>query len=231
MATDSDVPPGLGDVKAHVFAQGGNEHEWQPFKYTRLYTNAFIIDSEGNKLLLGFKKRGFGTTDSEGKSSQARRPHKPPDESSRCVPPRPTSAPPDRRPCAQEEAGIDAPLEYVGTLFFIVTGVDKAFDIRVYTAREYVGVPTESDEMKPWWFSLSDDSLYARRLEPSGSDAPGTDLPHIPYDQMWADDIHWLPHLVRGERFVGRADLDEGNTMKRYWFGSVSQGADAGDQM
>lgn len=50
MATDSDVqvPPGLGDVKALVFSQGGNEHEWQPFKHTRLYTNAFII--EGNKV-------------------------------------------------------------------------------------------------------------------------------------------------------------------------------------
>lgn len=84
MAKDSDVPPGLGDVKAHMYAQGGSEHEWQPFKYTRLYTNAFVI--EGNKvrpalvllndcsnwslivqspivrsqLLLGFKKRGFG---------------------------------------------------------------------------------------------------------------------------------------------------------------------------
>jgi hypothetical protein len=58
MATELDVPPGLDDVKAHVYAQGGNEHEWRPFNHTRLYTNAFVI--EGNKLLLGFKKRGFG---------------------------------------------------------------------------------------------------------------------------------------------------------------------------
>lgn len=80
--------------------------------------------------------------------------------------------------------------------------------------------------MKPSWFSLSDDSLYARGLAPSGvpiSPAiPSTDLPHIPYDQMWVDDIHWLPRLVCGERFVGRADFDEGNVMRRYWFGSVS---------
>ena len=56
--------------------------------------------------------------------------------------------------------------------------------------------------MNPGWFSLSDDSLHARRLVPSGADidegVPSTDLPHIPYDQMWADDIHWLPRLVRG---------------------------------
>ena len=81
--------------------------------------------------------------------------------------------------------------------------------------------------MNPGWFSLSDDSLHARRLVPSGADTdtdagvPNTDLPHIPYDQMWADDIHWLPRLVRGERFVGRVEFDEGNVMRRYWFGSV----------
>lgn len=95
--------------------------------------------------------------------------------------------------------------------------------------------------MKPAWFSLSDESLYARHLVPP-ADAESdrhpdvlparplaavptctdSDLPHIPYDQMWKDDIYWLPQLVRGERFVGRADFDEGNVMMRYWFGSVS---------
>ena len=50
MATDLMVPPGLGDVKAHVYAQGGNEHEWRSFNHTRLYTNAFVI--ERNKVCL-----------------------------------------------------------------------------------------------------------------------------------------------------------------------------------
>ena len=93
-----------------------------------------------------------------------------------------------------------------------------------------------SDEMNPAWFSLSHDSLYAQHLVPPAnsnhcptdvlpahrSTVPSTDLPHIPYDRMWEDDIYWLPRLVRGEHFVGRADLDEGNVMRRYWFGSVS---------
>lgn len=48
MAVDLNVPPGLGDVKAHVYAEGGCEHEWRPFKHTRLYTNAFVV--EGNKV-------------------------------------------------------------------------------------------------------------------------------------------------------------------------------------
>jgi len=219
MAKDSDVPPGLGDVKAHVYAQDGSEHEWRPFKYTRLYTNAFVI--EGNKLLLGFKKRGFGAGLYNGFGGK--------------VEPGETPAEAARREL-KEEAGIDAPLEYAGTLFFVVEGVEWAFDISVYVARKYEGVPTESDEMKPGWVSLSDDSLYARSPSASvttqgdpvlqSATAPGADLPPIPYDQMWADDIHWLPYLVRGERFVGRADLTEGNTMRRYWFGTVSADGD-----
>ena len=48
MAINSIVPPGLGDVNAHVYAEGGCEHEWRPHKHTRLYTNAFVI--EGNKV-------------------------------------------------------------------------------------------------------------------------------------------------------------------------------------
>lgn len=90
-----------------------------------------------------------------------------------------------------------------------------------------------SDEMIPEWFSLSDDSVYARRpaLEESDSDTESAlsdssaNLPHIPYDRMWADDVYWLSHLVRGVPFVGRCDFDEGNVMKRFWFGSVSSHA------
>ena len=85
--------------------------------------------------------------------------------------------------------------------------------------------------MNPAWFSLSDDSLHGRHLtrspDPSApSPAVPADLPPIPYDRMWAHDIHWLPCLARGERFVGRADLDEGSVMTRYWFGRVSAGGE-----
>lgn len=51
----------------------------------------------------------------------------------------------------------------------------------VYRVPDYTGEPTESDEMKPVWMH-----------------------PHkIPYDKMWADDIHWYPLLLRGATFHG----------------------------
>ena len=37
-------------------------------------------------------------------------------------------------------------------------------------------MPTESDEMAPQWFSFD----------------------NIPYAQMWADDMHWYPLLLKG---------------------------------
>ena len=75
--------------------------------------------------------------------------------------------------------------------------------------------------MRPAWFSLSDDSLDGSSVDSPSPAVPGPSLPPIPYDQMWADDVHWLFRLVRGERFVGRADMDNGNVMVRYWFGHV----------
>ncbi|KIJ14601.1 hypothetical protein PAXINDRAFT_169741 [Paxillus involutus ATCC 200175] len=217
----SDIPPGIlleGDLNPTVFAQGGSEHEWRTFERRRLYTNAFVIS--GNKLLLGMKKRGFGVGLYNGFGGK--------------VDPGETPAQAAAREL-QEEAGIDAPLEYAGNLLFLTEGTDWAFDVKIYSAREHSGTPIETDEMRPEWFSLSEDSLYGRTLEvpldaqsstsPTDSSLSPADsaLPHIPYAKMWADDIYWLPSLVRGQKFVGRADFGEGHPMKRYWFGSVSE--------
>lgn len=45
----------------------------------------------------------------------------------------------------------------------------------------------ETEEMRPQWF------LYNE----------------IPYDHMWADDVHWLPHALRGEKLRGRVWFQE----------------------
>ena len=43
-------------------------------------------------------------------------------------------------------------------------------------------MPTATDEAIPAWNAL---------------DA-------IPWERMWADDPHWLPHMLKGEKFLGK---------------------------
>lgn len=52
----------------------------------------------------------------------------------------------------------------------------------VFTASGCRGTATETDEAVPLW----------------------TPLAGIPYEEMWADDILWLPHMLAGRRFSGR---------------------------
>ncbi|KAI6139629.1 hypothetical protein EDD17DRAFT_343213 [Pisolithus thermaeus] len=126
----------------------------------------------------------------------------------------------------QEEAGIDAPLEHSGTLIFLTEGTEWAFHIDVFSARSYTGIPTETDEMRPEWFSLAENSVNGNddRLGLTSPTTTTGGLPSIPYSRMWADDIYWLRHLVEGKKFAGRADFaKDGDTyvMKKFWFGLV----------
>jgi hypothetical protein len=44
---------------------------------------------------------------------------------------------------AQEEAGIEAPLQHAGTFLFLINDVQWAFQIEIYRADSYTGIPTE----------------------------------------------------------------------------------------
>jgi 8-oxo-dGTP diphosphatase len=90
----------------------------------------------------------------------------------------------------QEELGV-TPLnpEWRGELFFqFVDGY--ALHCDVYTADGCQGEAIETDEAVPLW-------------TPRGA---------IPYHEMWADDIHWLPGVLAGRNFRGYFDFD-GETM------------------
>jgi 8-oxo-dGTP diphosphatase len=56
----------------------------------------------------------------------------------------------------------------------------------VFVAHEFTGELIETDEALPIW----------------------TPLDSIPYDQMWADDIHWLPGVIAGGTFRGYFHFD-----------------------
>jgi 8-oxo-dGTP diphosphatase len=56
----------------------------------------------------------------------------------------------------------------------------------VFVANEYTGELVETDEALPIW----------------------TALDSIPYEEMWADDIHWLPGMIQGGTFRGYFHFD-----------------------
>lgn len=88
----------------------------------------------------------------------------------------------------QEEIGVTPTnLQHVGHLDFFETN-DPSFhhDCHIFTTRTWQGEPVETEEMRPQWFALSD----------------------IPYENMWADDILWLPLLLKHQLFDGRVTLD-----------------------
>ncbi|KAG2752263.1 hypothetical protein P692DRAFT_201838554 [Suillus brevipes Sb2] len=191
----SILPPGLeGNLVEYV--QGG-VGDWLPFDQKRFYTNAFIIQDE--KVLLGLKKRGFGINKYNGFGGKVELGETLTEAAIREL---------------KEEAGIDAPLEHTGSLLFMTKGAGWAFQIEIFSAHSYSGTPTESDEMRPEWFSFASPVSDADAI-----------VPPIPYETMWDGDIHWLPLLIQGQKFVGRIDSvmqDDGEfAMTRHWFGTV----------
>jgi 8-oxo-dGTP diphosphatase len=86
----------------------------------------------------------------------------------------------------QEEVGVTPlGLEERGLLHFqFLDGY--SLHCVVFTASDLVGEPIETDEANPFW---------------SPVDA-------IPYDEMWADDRHWLPLMMSGREFAGYFEFD-----------------------
>jgi len=86
----------------------------------------------------------------------------------------------------QEEIGV-TPLEIEerGALHFQFTD-GYSLHCAVFLARDFTGELIETAEATPLWFRL---------------DA-------IPYDEMWADDRHWLPHMLAGQRFQAWFEFD-----------------------
>jgi len=80
-------------------------------------------------------------------------------------------------------------LEEMGELHFdFVDGL--RLHCVVFHGTDFTGDPTETREAKPEWFPFSG----------------------VPYDRMWADDRHWLPRMLGGEKFRAWFRFD-GETM------------------
>jgi 8-oxo-dGTP diphosphatase len=61
-----------------------------------------------------------------------------------------------------------------------------ALFVHVFSASDCLGEPQETDEATPLW----------------------TPIDAVPFDQMWADDRIWLPHMLNDRSFRGRFLFD-----------------------
>lgn len=91
----------------------------------------------------------------------------------------------------KEEAGIQpSGMEKVGIIDFEFENDPKVLEVHIFRVTNFTGEPTESEEMKPQWFNVNE----------------------IPYNEMWSDDIYWLPLMLQGKKFKGTFFFDKPST-------------------
>lgn len=77
-----------------------------------------------------------------------------------------------------EESGLTANrLTKVARLFFDFETTPDTIESTVYFCDDFSGDPIETEEMNPRWFKAN----------------------QLPYADMWTDDKHWLPLILKGE--------------------------------
>ena len=82
----------------------------------------------------------------------------------------------------EEETGLKTQREELENMwvlhFYFEQNSDWNQDVNIFKIKKFHWLPTETEEMKPEWFEISE----------------------IPYTQMWEDDIIWLPRMLSGEK-------------------------------
>ena len=145
------------------------EVNWSAWAPKERATLMFIL--QNGKMLLIHKKRGFGAGYYNAPGGRLEAGETPLECAIRET---------------QEELCI-TPLDpvHAGTLMFqFIDG--HSIHGEVFTATRFEGIPTETDEAIPHWFSMDE----------------------LPWHNMWADDPVWYPKMMAGEKFTGRFTFD-----------------------
>ncbi|KAF9364203.1 Nudix (Nucleoside diphosphate linked moiety X)-type motif 1 [Mortierella sp. NVP85] len=117
-----------------------------PFRITskKVLTLVMVIDNEQQKILLGYKKRGFGAHLWNGFGGKVEPGETPQQGAIREL---------------EEEAGITVKpenLQKAGLLLFLFENDPVGLETHVYKAETYEGQIRECDEMRPQWFDFAD---------------------------------------------------------------------------
>lgn len=123
-------------------------------------TLCFLRNNE--HILLGMKKRGFGMGKWNGFGGKVNVNENPIAAAKREV---------------IEEIGIEIK-EIIEKGFINFHYETHDVNVWLYEVTSWQGNPTESEEMRPEWFKISE----------------------IPYTQMWPDDVMWLPLYLKNQK-------------------------------
>lgn len=98
-----------------------------------------------------------------------------------------------------EEAQVQGKEEHLRSAgnikFYFEDNPDWNLHMHIFFLHEWEGEPTETEEMAPEWFAHEE----------------------IPYERMWVDDPHWLPHVLDGKRVEGAFYfIEEGATISKH---------------
>lgn len=97
-----------------------------------------------------------------------------------------------KRECREESGVMVSDLEKVAEIEFTFPHMQQYNQrVHAYITSLWAGEPKETEEMKPFWFRVNS----------------------IPYEQMWPDDIYWLPQVLEGNKIKAKFTLGEGDTV------------------
>ncbi|CUS15201.1 unnamed protein product [Tuber aestivum] len=138
----------------------------------KLYTLIMPLDLENKRILLGYKKRGFGMGKYNGFGGK--------------VEENETILEGAIRELQEESCIKGTDLSYHGILFLeaIADATLPILEIHVFAVTKWEGEPAETDEMRPEWYSASPDYTGSVVDE------------KIPFTQMWEETAEWLPLLL-----------------------------------
>jgi 8-oxo-dGTP diphosphatase/2-hydroxy-dATP diphosphatase len=91
-----------------------------------------------------------------------------------------------------EEASINADdIKKLGVIDFYWKNKPDIIEVNIFKLNNFTGIPTESEEMRPEWF----------------------DIKGIPFNEMWQDDIFWIPLFLEGKKFKGKFIFDDNDNI------------------
>jgi 8-oxo-dGTP diphosphatase/2-hydroxy-dATP diphosphatase len=92
----------------------------------------------------------------------------------------------------REESGlIVEKLEEIGVTTFQFLDTGKILEVHIFNVLKYGGEMTETEEMNPKWFNFDE----------------------IPFNDMWPDDIYWMPLFLKGNKFKGEFVFEDNDKL------------------